>query len=86
MFGLVLVQASLIVVGIIYGDVTLAIFGLGIPPPQPDIGVMLFASVQYLGIYDYQLVIPAIILALMMLAFTFAGDGVRDAFDPRMNA
>ena len=86
MMGLILVQAALITVGIIYAEVALSIFGLGIPQPQPDPGVMLFQGSSLLGVADNQVLFPAIFIATLLLALTFIGDGVRDAVDPRMNS
>jgi oligopeptide transport system permease protein len=86
MYGLILVQASLITVGIIYTAVVLSLFGLGVPSPNPDVGSMLFNGSQELGVANHLVFFPAIFLALLLVAFTFIGDGVRDAVDPRMNA
>ncbi len=86
MYGLMLVQASLIAVGIIYTETTLSIFGLGVPPPLPDLGQLLYDGTQTMGVNDAQVIFPAIVIAIMLLAFTFIGDGVRDAVDPRMNS
>lgn len=84
--GLILVQAALITVGIIYQEVALSIFGLGIPSPQPDPGVMLYQGSEVLGVSNNQLIFPAIFLSALLLAVTFIGDGIRDAVDPRMDA
>ncbi len=91
MWGLILVQAALITVGIIYTEVTLSIFGLGIAPPDPDVGQMLWDGASNMGsqvaagIYC-EVIFPAVVLAVLLLALTFIGDGVRDAVDPRMNS
>lgn len=91
MVGLILVQAALITVGIVYIEVSLSIFGLGVPPPNPDLGQMLYDGSSQLsqgvqpGFYA-EVIFPSIFLSVLLLAFTFIGDGVRDAVDPRMNS
>lgn len=86
MIGLILVQAALTTVGIIYNEVALAIFGLGPPPTTPDLGVMLVQGVSALEVSDNLVLFPAIALSLLLVSLTFIGDGVRDAVDPRLNA
>jgi len=91
MFGLILVQAALLTATIVYTETTLSIFGLGIEPPAPDPGQMLYDAQQQLfasvpgGIYS-ELIFTSLFLVALLVAFTFVGDGVRDAVDPRMNA
>lgn len=83
MWGVVLVQASFIVVAVISTETLLSIFGLGVETPNPDLGQMLYDGVQHLQYDDWELVFPALFLTVLILAFTFVGDGVRDAVDPR---
>lgn len=66
----------------IFTEAGLSFLGLGISPPVPSWGQMVGEGYQYLGYYWYLAVFPAIALALLMLGFTWAGDGLRDAFDP----
>lgn len=86
MYGLILVQGSFIAVGIVYTETTLSIFGLGVPPPNPDLGQLLYDGSTTMNVDPTQVLFPAIFLTAMLLAFTFIGDGVRDAIDPRMNS
>jgi oligopeptide transport system permease protein len=91
MWGLILVQAALIAVGIIYTETTLTIFGLGVEPPNPDPGQMLYdGATQFSNTVapglTAEVIFPSIFFAVLLLALTFIGDGVRDAVDPRMNA
>jgi len=83
MWGLVLVQASFIVVAVISTETVLSIFGLGVEPPNPDLGAMLYEGVQRIGFNYWEVIIPSIALTIIILAFTFLADGVRDAVDPR---
>lgn len=83
MYGLILIQASFLVVGFIYFEAILSILGLGVQPPNPDLGVMLFNGSERLGYNAWEVTFPSIMITILILTFTFLGDGVRDAFDPR---
>jgi ABC-type dipeptide/oligopeptide/nickel transport system permease subunit len=83
MYGLILIQASFLVVGFIYNEAILSILGLGVQPPNPDLGVMLFNGSERLGYNAWEVTFPSIMITILILTFTFFGDGVRDAFDPR---
>jgi oligopeptide transport system permease protein len=83
MWGLILVQASFIVVAVISTETVLSIFGLGVEPPNPDLGAMLYEGVQRIGFNYWEVLVPSIALTIIILAFTFLADGVRDAVDPR---
>lgn len=82
-YGLLLIQASFLVVGFIYNEAILSLFGLGIQQPAPDLGQDLIQGVEHLALNPWEAMIPSAILTLLILAFTFLGDGVRDAVDPR---
>ncbi|HZU11687.1 MAG TPA: ABC transporter permease [Chloroflexota bacterium] len=82
-YGLVLVQASFIVIGFIGTEAVLSLLGLGVQAPNPDLGVMLSQGASVLDLNYWEVLAPAIVLAILILTFTFLGDGVRDAVDPR---
>lgn len=67
----------------IFAEAGLSFLGLGINPPTPSWGQMVSEGRQYLNYYWYMAVFPALGIALLMLGFTWAGDGLRDALDPR---
>ncbi len=68
----------------IFTEAALSFIGVGISPPVPSWGQMVGEYQQYLRGYWYLATFPAIAIALTMLAFSFLGDGLRDALDPRM--
>jgi oligopeptide transport system permease protein len=68
----------------IFLEATLSFLGLGIPPPQPSWGVMVADGYQAIFADPLNALIPSVAIALTMLSFTFIGDGLRDALDPRM--
>jgi ABC-type dipeptide/oligopeptide/nickel transport system permease subunit len=68
----------------IFTEAALSFIGVGINPPTPSWGQMVGEYQQYILSYWYLCVFPSIAIALTMLSFTFLGDGLRDALDPRL--
>ncbi|MBI1846893.1 MAG: ABC transporter permease [Candidatus Rokubacteria bacterium] len=68
----------------IFTEAALSFIGVGINPPTPSWGQMVGEGQQYLRSYWHLCVFPSIAIAVTMLSFTFFGDGVRDALDPKM--
>jgi len=68
----------------IFTEAALSFIGVGINPPTPSWGQMVGEGQQYLRSSWHLCVFPSIAIAITMLAFTFFGDGVRDALDPKM--
>lgn len=64
-------------------EAILSFIGLGVTPPTASLGRMIQGGQAYIDPFWYQLAIPGGILALLVLAFAFVGDGLRDALDPR---
>jgi len=69
----------------IFTEAALSFIGVGINQPTPSWGQMVGEGQQYLRSYWHLCVFPSIAIAVTMLAFTFFGDGVRDALDPKQN-
>ena len=67
----------------IFTEAALSFIGVGINPPTPSWGQMVGEGQQYLRSFWHLCVFPAIAIAVTILSFTFLGDGVRDALDPR---
>ncbi len=66
----------------IFSEAGLSVLGLGVKNPIPSWGKMIAEGAPYAATYWYLMVIPTILIAVTMLAFTFVGDGLRDALDP----
>ena len=62
----------------------LSFFGIGIKPPTPSWGVMINEGFVVFSTSAWPVLLPAFCISFVMLAFTFLGDGLRDALDPRM--
>jgi oligopeptide transport system permease protein len=79
-----IVSVAFAVPGAIFAEAALSFIGLGIRPPTASWGNMIQDGLS--SIYSNQVLIvaPALCVATVMLSFTFLGDGLRDALDPRM--
>ena len=80
----VIVMCMLSIPGAIFMESFLSFVGLGIPNPQASLGSLINDGFQNMLLYSYQLAIPAVFFALLMLALNIIGDGLRDALDPTM--
>lgn len=79
--GPLLVTTSFGIPGAILAESGLAILGLGVAPPTPSWGGMIVEGYRYVLTQPHLIVAPLLLFGLTMLAFTWMGDGLRDAFD-----
>jgi peptide/nickel transport system permease protein len=70
--------------GAILGEATLSFLGLGVQPPTPSWGQMIADGQSYLTTAWWMSVFPGLAIAVLVVAFNFLGDALRDALDPRM--
>lgn len=78
-----IVNITLSVPGMILGETTLSFLGLGLRPPVISWGVLLQAAQNVQAVVSCPwLLIPALFVVIVVLAFNFVGDGLRDAADP----
>jgi oligopeptide transport system permease protein len=82
--GPVIVSLTFGIPAAIFTEAVLDFLGVGIRPPTPTWGVMVFEGYAAVDSYPYLVIIPCVALSMTMLAFNFIGDGLRDALDPRM--
>jgi len=68
----------------IFLEAVLSFLGVGIQPPQPTWGQMVFDGYEAIYANPSGVVFPALAIGFTLLAFSFIGDGLRDALDPRM--
>jgi ABC-type dipeptide/oligopeptide/nickel transport system permease subunit len=80
--GLVITAATLDVVNAIVGEATLSLLGLGIQSPDTSIGKMIVEGAPLLAQNPLLVLAPAVMLAVVVLLFSFLGDALRDVFDP----
>jgi oligopeptide transport system permease protein len=82
--GPVIVTLTFGIPAAIFTEAVLDFLGVGLRPPQPSWGVMVFEGYAAVDAFPYLVIIPCVALSMTMLAFNFIGDGLRDALDPRM--
>ncbi len=82
--GPIIVSVTFGIPRAIFTEATLSFLGLGITPPNPSWGSMIQDGYQAIFAAPHLVLFPALAIALALLAFTFLGDGLRDALDPRM--
>ncbi len=82
--GPCIVYETLVIPTYIFLEAFLSFIGLGVNPPTPSWGIMISETYRGIQTYPHQVFVPAMALVLTVLAFNFLGDGLRDAFDPRM--
>jgi oligopeptide transport system permease protein len=80
-----IVAITLAIPTAIFAEAGLSFLGIGINEPTPSLGKMVADSANYIRVYWYLGFFPTLAIALAMLGFTFVGDGLRDALDPRQN-
>ncbi len=67
----------------IFAEAALGFIGFGLPPPTASLGRLVSDGYNFIQVNIWVVVFPAAAIALLMLCFTFLGDGLRDALDPR---
>ncbi len=82
--GPVIVAVTFNVPRAIFAEAALSYIGIGVKPPTPSWGTMIRDGYDVIFAVPHLVVVPALAIGLLMLAFTFLGDGLRDALDPRL--
>ena len=80
---MIIVSATLDVAAVVVNEAVLSLLGLGIQPPDASIGQMIRQAIDYLEANWLQVFFPSVVLTLLVLIFSFIGDGLRDAVDPQ---
>ena len=82
--GPVIVTFTLTVPAMILQEAFLSFLGLGVQAPRASLGALINDGANQMLVFWWTLVFPGGVMALMLFALNFLGDGVRDALDPRM--
>ena len=82
--GPILVTVTMLIPSAIFMEAFMSFIGIGIAPPLASLGTMCNDATDALRTNPYQMFMPAAVICLIMFAFNFVGDGLRDALDPKL--
>lgn len=82
--SVVIISTALQIPSAIFTESYLSFLGLGVNAPMPSLGSLASDALNGVNTYPYRLVIPAIVISLIVLSLNLFGDGLRDAFDPKL--
>ena len=84
--SVVIISTALQIPSAIFTESYLSFLGLGVNAPMPSLGSLASEALNGMQSYPHRLIIPAIVISLIVLSLNLFGDGLRDAFDPKLNA
>lgn len=82
--GTLIVTTTLQIPAAIFTESFLSFIGLGVAAPLPSLGSLASQAIGGINSYPHRLLAPAIMISLIILSFNLFGDGLRDAFDPKL--
>lgn len=82
--SVIIISTALQIPSAIFTESYLSFVGLGVQAPMPSLGSLANAAREGLQSYPYKLVFPALTICLIVLSLNLIGDGLRDAFDPKL--
>ncbi|WP_336647967.1 ABC transporter permease [Gemmiger sp.] len=82
--SVIIISTALQIPSAIFTESYLSFLGIGVKVPMPSLGSLANDARDGLISYPYKLIFPAVVICLIVLAFNLLGDGLRDAFDPKL--
>ena len=82
--SVIIITTALEIPSAIFTESYLSFMGLGVQAPMPSLGSLANSAREGLQSYPWQLIFPSVMIILIVLAFNLLGDGLRDAFDPKL--
>ena len=82
--SVVIISTALQIPNAIFTESYLSFLGLGVNAPMPSLGSLATDAVKGMQTFPHLLLFPAILISVIILAFNLLGDGLRDAFDPKL--
>lgn len=82
--SVIIISTALQIPSAIFTESYLSFVGLGVQAPMPSLGSLANSARGGLQSYPYKLVFPALMICLIVLSLNLIGDGLRDAFDPKL--
>lgn len=83
LLSIVLVSATLDIAGTIQAEAGISLLGIGIQNPGSSLGLMISAATANIDLHPWEIMVPSVVLALIVLAFSFLSDALQEAFNPR---
>ncbi len=83
--SVIIISTALQIPNAIFTESYLSFLGLGVNAPMPSLGSLASNALNGLTSYPYRMIIPAVVISLIVLSLNLFGDGLRDAFDPKLN-
>ena len=83
--SVIIISTALQIPSAIFTESYLSFLGLGVNAPMPSLGSLASDALDGISTYPYRLFIPALVISLIVLSLNLFGDGLRDAFDPKLN-
>lgn len=83
--SVIIISTALQIPNAIFTESYLSFLGLGVNAPMPSLGSLASDALNGITTYTYRLIIPAVVISLIVLSLNLFGDGLRDAFDPKLN-
>jgi ABC-type dipeptide/oligopeptide/nickel transport system permease subunit len=80
-----IVAISMGIGGIILSESTLSLLGIGLQPPNPSWGAMIYSNYRYWRTRPHLVIVPGLVLAAVVFAFNFLGDGLNEALNPHLD-
>ncbi|AIM17432.1 MULTISPECIES: oligopeptide ABC transporter permease [Neobacillus] len=84
MFGVIIINTMFSIPNAIFFEAFLSFIGLGLQEPFASLGTLVDDGFKSMIAFPYQMIIPSIMIALIMVCFNLVADGLRDALDPKM--
>lgn len=84
--GTLIIMTTLQIPSSIFTESFLSFLGLGVAVPMPSLGSLAGDAINGMNTYPHLLFIPAALISLIILSFNLFGDGLRDAFDPKLKS
>ncbi len=84
--GTLIVTTTLQIPSSIFTESYLSFLGLGVAVPMPSLGSLATDAVNGMNTYPHLLLLPAVMISVTILVFNLFGDGLRDAFDPKLKS
>ena len=83
--SVIIISTALQIPNAIFTESYLSFLGLGVNAPMPSLGSLASDALNGLASHTFLLIIPAIVISLIVLSLNLMGDGLRDAFDPKLD-